>query len=79
MRKETAATPYLFRFKVECVSPNRVPHDDGFYYDQERCQVVTVLNGKVVPAIEAETATGPKTKKADIEKGEDQKDRHMWR
>lgn len=71
-------TPFLFRFKRECISPNRAVPDKEFYYDRELCQVMTTENGQVVPAIEAKKNNGPQTKKADIEKSEDQKDRWMW-
>lgn len=71
--------PFLFRFKKECLSPNRVTHDKRFHYDQELSQVMTIENGCVIPVIESKQNNGPKTKKADIEKGEDQKDKWMWR
>lgn len=70
--------PFLFRFKKECLSPTRVVHDELFYYDQELSQVMTTENNRVIPVIESKYNNGPKTKKAGIEKGEDQKDRWMW-
>ncbi len=72
-------SPFLFRFKTECKSPNRVGVEPGFYYDNKLCQVMTIENGQAVPVIESKENNGPQTKKADIEKGEDQKDRRMWR
>jgi len=68
----------MFRYKKECLSPNRITNDKRFYYDQELSQVMTIENGSVIPAIESKQNNGPKTKKADIEKGEDQKDMRMW-
>lgn len=76
--KQMAIQPFLFRFKKRCTSANRVPHNSEFYYDAELHQVVTIQDGRVIPAIEAKKNYGPKTKKADIEKGEDQKDKRMW-
>lgn len=70
--------PFLFRFKRECLSPNRATNNKLFYYDQELSIVMTIENGCPIPVIESEQNEGPRTKKADIEKGEDQKDSRMW-
>jgi negative regulator of sigma E activity len=78
MSQERNHSPFLFRFKKECISPNRIRHSEEFYYDPELCQVMTIEGGRSIPAIESKKNKGPQTKKADIEKGEDQKDRWMW-
>lgn len=74
----TTVQPFLFRFKRECLSPRRVVPDERFYYDQDTCQIMTTENGRPIPAIESPDTEGLMTKKADIEKGEDQKDRQIW-
>ena len=71
--------PFLFRFKQPCLSPNRASLGEGFQYDSVMDQVVAILDGQPVPAIDANLAKGPETKKGDIEKGDDRKDRWMWR
>ncbi len=70
--------PYLFRFKRECISPSRSTPSQDYHYDSSLCQVVVMREGLVIPAIDSDDDDGPKTKKADIEKGEDQKDRRGW-
>ena len=39
---------------------------------------MVIENGKEIPAIESKLDGGPTTKKCDVEKGEDQKDRRIW-
>lgn len=70
--------PFLFRFKVKCQSPGRIDVDDSYNYDANLDMVVDHGVVPVVPAIESTRMPGPATKKKDIEKGEDQKDRRMW-
>jgi len=70
--------PYLFRFKKECLSPKRIKANECFYYDQRLAEVMTTEGNHAKPLIEMEKYNGAVTKKADIEKGEDQKDRWMW-
>jgi hypothetical protein len=70
--------PFLFRFKKICQSPNRTDIDDSYDYDPEIDMVIDKNTTPHVPAIESERTPGPTTKKKDIEKGEDQKDRRMW-
>lgn len=71
--------PFLFRFMEPCLSPSRTQPDGGFRYDEVLDQVVTTVAGETKPVIEVDLSRGPATKKADIEKGDDQKDRWMWR
>lgn len=67
--------PYLVRFKKECVSPKRNSFD-GMEYDEKLDMLMIRENGSLIPAIDSDHFLN--TKKADIEKGEDQKDTLMW-
>ncbi|ACB75232.1 hypothetical protein [Opitutus terrae] len=73
------ATPFLLRYAKDCQSPGRVPKMSASYFDSD----VDMLRASDLPGnpllIEVPHLVEPKTKKADIEKGEDQKDRRMWR
>ncbi len=76
--------PFLMRFAKPCLSPNRVSSNANYLYDESIDMVRWLGLSNHPPVIEAYTlADGPddppKTKKFDIEKGEDQKDRLMWR
>jgi len=79
--------PFLFRFAKPCVSPERASRDANYVYDESIDMVRWLGSPDCPPVIEAygsdDPDEGPKdppiTKKADIEKGEDQKDRRMWR
>jgi len=70
--------PFLFRFKKECLSPNRATHDERFFYDMKVSMIMTIEGNRIIPAIDSNKNYGPTTKKMDIEKGEDQKDSRMW-
>lgn len=70
--------PFLFRFAQPCISPGRTRVDPDFEYD-ELTDMVRWLGSPERPlAIETKTPKPPVTKKGDIEKGEDTKDRRMW-
>jgi len=70
--------PFLFRFAKQCCSPSRVQQETDFYYD-ERSDMVRSKTIACNPlAIDLSGEQGPKTKKCDIEKGDDNKDRRMW-
>ncbi len=70
--------PFLFKFAKKCCSPGRVTEEKKFFYDFSIDMVRSKhLPGKPV-AIELSNTDGPKTKKCDIEKGDDNKDRRMW-
>lgn len=47
-------------------------------YDDEQDVLVVFEDGKYVPAIDSQQYHSLATKKADIEKGDDQKDTLMW-
>lgn len=71
--------PFLFRFAQPCCSPSRAPQNPEYVYDYSTDLVRWVGREDRPPAIEASGPNGPTTKKHDIEKGEDSKDRRMWR
>jgi hypothetical protein len=82
------AKPFLYRFAKPCLSPNRVSPNSQYEYD-EKTDMVRWLGSSEKPALVdlftsndyADYPTPPDppvTKKCDIEKGEDQKDRRMW-
>lgn len=68
----------MFRFKKECVSPRRVVVESDARYDESISMLTVLENGKFVAAIDSESKRSLSTKKADIEKNEDQKDTLMW-
>jgi hypothetical protein len=80
MSNNGLVVPFLFRFAQSCLSPGRyVKPTDSYYYDQAS-SVVRWRNGiDDPPAVVAAGNTPPQTKKCDLEKGEDSKDRRMWR
>jgi len=71
--------PYLFRFKKECLSPSRFTGNTDCQYDPRLQMAVTYENGRKILAIDSKLIKTRSTKKADVEKGEDQKDSHYWR
>lgn len=72
------AKPFLLRFARPCTSPARASGQSDYAYD-ETIDMVRWLGDPTHPlAIRAHGNDGPTTKKADIEKGEDNKDRRMW-
>lgn len=80
MSHNDSVTPFLFRFAKPCLSPERyVKPTDNYYYDHDS-SIVRWRNGTDnPPAVIASGDEAPQTKKCDIEKGEDSKDRWMWR
>lgn len=71
--------PFLINFAKPCVSPGRTGTSAEYVYDEAEDMVRWTGHAKTPFAIDQAAATGPMTKKADIEKGEDNKDRRMWR
>ena len=76
--------PFLIRYAKPCLSPNRVSANPNYLYDEDIDMVRWLGSSDHLPVIEAYLLNDgpddpPKTKKADIEKGEDQKDRLTWR
>ena len=67
--------PFLFRYKKLC-STKFVGSDNAFF-DTKSDMVFVWENGATVLAIDSHGHGLPTTKKADIEKGDDQKDSIM--
>jgi hypothetical protein len=76
MQKDTR--PFLFRFLKKCVSPGRVNINNEYQYDPETDMLHWMVKPNKPAAIDEAGIGGPTTKKCDIEKGEDNKDRRMW-
>jgi len=70
--------PFLLRFAKPCCSPNRKQPSRDYYYDDSTDVVRWSGSADHPPAVLVENAEGPQTKKCDVEKGEDMKDRRMW-
>ena len=72
--------PFLLRFAQPCQSPGRfIKPNPEYFYDHETSLVRWSNGADNPPAVIQSGAQPPQTKKADIEKGEDAKDRRMWR
>jgi len=71
--------PFLLRFAHSCVSPGRAMPDPEYVYDESIDMVRWLGSPDNPPAIQAHGKSGPMTKKSDVEKGDDTKDRRMWR
>ena len=70
--------PFLFSFARKCCSPSRIKSPQDYYYD-EATDMVRFSGDPTHPlAISINGENGPQTKKCDIEKGDDNKDRRMW-
>jgi len=68
--------PFLFKFKQSCST-----HFKGSttaYYDSGLDMIIVKEIDRSIPAIQSSSQQIPATKKADIEKGDDQKDSLMW-
>jgi hypothetical protein len=70
--------PFLFRFAKPCLSPGRAKIMPDYFYDEDADLVRWLGTADHPPAIEVEGVNGPRTKKCDIEKGDDNKDHRMW-
>ena len=76
--KMNRVEPFLFRFKREVVSPGRAAlKNNDEVYDDSIDMLMVLEDGKWIYAIDGKEKR--KTKKCDIEKGEDQKDDRIWR
>jgi len=71
--------PFLLKFARPSSSPNRNAPSEEYVYDDEADLVRWVKHPDALPAVLCSKGSGPRTKKCDIEKGEDNKDRRMWR
>lgn len=70
--------PFLLQFSEEAGSPPQSELDSEYYFDSEADILRWKAHPDNPPAIEVEGENGPKTKKNDVEKGDDNKDRGMW-
>ena len=67
------------RYAKECTSPGRAEPDPKLFYDSVT-DMVRWLGSENRPfAIDLEGQRGIRTKKNDLEKGDDHKDSRMWR
>ena len=72
-------SPFLLKFARPCNSRKTQTGDDASFYDA-KSDMRRLQQGAATPLlIDVPDARGPRTKKEDIERGEDQKDRRMWR
>ena len=68
--------PFLFKFRQPCST-----HFKGTslaFYDPKLDMILVKEIDRYVPAIQSTSQQIPATKKADLEKGEDQKDSLLW-
>ena len=70
--------PFLFKFRKEVISPSRAAlKSDAESYNDFLDMMMVFEDGKWIFAIDGQEKR--RTKKCDIEKGEDQKDSRIWR
>jgi hypothetical protein len=70
--------PFLLRFAKKCVSPGRYQLNEEYEYDALTDMVLWVADKSKPFVIDKAGQDGPMTKKCDLEKGDDNKDRRMW-
>ncbi len=70
--------PFLLKFAQPCLSPRRTPVNQDYTYDESVDMVRWEGSPERPFAIDVQGEKGPITKKADIEKGDDEKDLRMW-
>lgn len=71
--------PFLLQYMKKCLSPGRATASENYAYDDDIDMVCRLNVSGKPPAIYCQDDDcGPKTKKCDVEKGEDSKDRRMW-
>lgn len=68
--------PYIFKFRQPCSTKFKA--QNKFSFDPNLDVVVNTHSRSNLPAILEKTNNSLGTKKADLEKGEDQKDSLMW-
>lgn len=66
--------PFLFNYLVPCSTREPKADDTSFWYDRKTGLLMINDEEKDIPAILSREGRRPVTKKADIEKGDDQKD-----
>jgi len=72
--------PFLLRYAKETGSPPQAELGSKYYFDPEDDLLHRRKHPDNPPAIEVDDDddNGPRTKKHDVEKGDDNKDRQMW-
>lgn len=70
--------PFLLQFAKETGSPDPSEMGSEYYFDPEDDLLHWKNDADNPPAIERSGESGPDTKKHDIEKGDDSKDRGIW-
>ncbi|WP_135536142.1 hypothetical protein [Halostella pelagica] len=70
--------PFLFQFSEKAGSPPEAELNSDYYFDEEDDLLYRKDQSDNLPAIEIEGEEGPRTKKHDVEKGDDNKDDGMW-
>lgn len=69
-------SPFLLAFAKKCISPSRVVGlSERYFYDYDADMIRQ--KETCLFAIDLEE-DGPKTKKGDLESGDDNKDKRMW-
>ena len=73
--------PFLLRFKQKCNTEKAslMEQLEKLKYDTLTQQMMIIEDGKSIPVVESRKLVPLGTKKADMEKGEDQKDFWMWK
>lgn len=70
--------PFLFQYAKRAGSPPESELGTDYYFNPEDDLLHKKDNDEDLPAIEIENEDGPKTKKNDVEKGDDNKDSGIW-
>lgn len=78
MGSKSDTKPFLFQFAKKSGSPPESELESDYYFDSENDILRSKNHSENPPAVEVEGDPGPKTKKNDVEKGDDNKDRGMW-
>ncbi len=68
--------PFVFKFRQSCNS--KFQPNNQYVFDDEIDMVVKADSIKKIPVVFEKNSKSLGTKKADLEKGEDQKDNFMW-
>lgn len=78
-RQSNLTSPFLLKFARPCNTRKSAAPVTGIFYD-EQSDMLRIRQPSASPLlIDVPAIAGPRTKKNDIERGEDQKDRRMWR
>lgn len=78
MSIDPEAKPFLLRYAEKTGSPPGSEIGSKYYFDPEDDMLHSKEHAGNPPAIELDGESGPRTKKNDVEKGDDNKDRGIW-